>query len=79
MYKNGFEMIPVEEAICHKNKSIIYTDKYWVVQDGYMLFFRGIIPLCNASKTIAERIIPRLRLSAEIEFFDCVYHHKRAF
>jgi len=79
MNKNKFEIIPVEEAIRPKNGATVYTNKYWAVLDGCVLFFRGFAPQCNANKELAEMVVSRLYPDAEIELLDCVYHHERAF
>jgi len=79
MNKNNFEMIPVEEARRPKNGATVYTDKYWAVQDGCVLFFRGFAPQCNSNKKLAEMVTTKLYPEAKVKFFDCIYHYERIF
>jgi hypothetical protein len=49
---------PVSEAVECRGPGpyMVYDDHWWVVVDGFLLFYRGESPQCNSSHDIAKHI-----------------------
>lgn len=65
--------LPVGKAIKPFDGARVICDRWWIVQDEHLLFFRGFSPQCNAIKEIAERIAKKLYPEADVRFFETVY------
>ena len=65
--------IPVEEAITPRNGMVVMCDRWWIVLDGCLLFFKGFAPQCNAVEKIAKSIRDRLYPDADVRFLPLVF------
>ena len=51
----------------------IYTDYWWVVEDEYVLFYKGYSPQCNKKKEIMERVRARIYPHCTLRQIDVAY------
>jgi hypothetical protein len=69
--------IPIEKATKPFDGARVYADKWWIVMDGCVLFYRGRSPQCNANEDIAKRLRDRLYPGAEVHQLAVVFAEDR--
>jgi hypothetical protein len=71
--RNLITKIPLEKAQTPFNGAEVMTDRYWVVEDGCILFWNKYSPQCNSQKSVAEYIQKKLYPSGSVMFLPVVY------
>lgn len=69
--------VPLEKALKPFDNALVLTDRWWVVVDNCILFYRGYSPQCNSQKEITELSMRRLYPKAEAVYFPVIYVEHR--
>ncbi len=70
---NNYQTYPLEQALSMEDKRglvHIFRNRYWIIREGNLLFWRGYSPQCNAVKSIAERLAKE---DCEVVFLERVF------
>lgn len=73
MNDKDFTRIPVEEAVKPFEGAVVYMNRYWIVQDGNILLYKGRSPQCNHQKVVVEKSLQKLYPNSEVKFLEVVY------
>ncbi len=65
--------VPVEKATKPFDGGVVLCDRWWIVREECVLFFRGVSPQCNANESITLRLRDRLYPGADVRFLPTVY------
>lgn len=67
-----YTRIPVEKAMKPFDGARVLTNRWWVVVDECLLFYRGFSPQCNAIESITKRLAA-IHPSGEVRFLETAY------
>jgi hypothetical protein len=69
----GYLGLPLSRVTTPADGDIVYTNRWWIVYDGNVLFFRTYTsPQCNVNKSIVLRLAERVE-GAEVVFLPLAY------
>jgi len=69
--ESNYKKYPIKKALSPVNGLFYnYTNRYWLVKDDCLLFYKGTSPQCNTNRTIVEKI-NKSRFS--IQYFESVF------
>lgn len=71
--------VPIEKATKPFDGAIVIANRYWIVIDDCILFYRKHSPQCNSQLAVVESIKKRLYPDAEIRFLECVYREHNCY
>ena len=69
----NYKKVPIEKAVKPKDGYVVMADRWWIVVDECILFYRGYAPQCNDVKAITESIRDRMYPGAEVRFLPMVF------
>lgn len=73
MNKSDFVCISVQDAITPFDGAIVYKDRWWIIENGNILLYRGVSPQCNRDKRVVEKSLQKLYPGSEVKFLETVY------
>jgi len=71
--RNLLTKIPIEKAQTPFEGAQVMINRYWVVEDGCILFWNKYSPQCNSNERIAQDIQKRLYPEGSVKFLPVVY------
>jgi hypothetical protein len=71
--RNLITKIPIEKAITPFEGAYVMLDRYWVVEDGCILFWNKYSAQCNSQERIAQDIQKRIYPEGSVRFLPIVY------
>lgn len=77
--KKLLKHVTIEKATMVFDGATALCNRWWIVDDGCILFYRGRAPQCNSQKEIAEAIRDRLYPNAEVRFLPVVYRRQETY